>query len=94
MQTFVPFDNFIESSKSLDNRRLNKQLLEGRQIYKIIYTDQRSGAWANHPAVKMWRGCDTALFNYLVAIKNECVSIVASKQIRIGQQSRRCMTTT
>jgi hypothetical protein len=73
MQTFVPFDNFIESSKSLDNRRLNKQLLEGRQIYKIIYTDQRSGAWANHPAVKMWRGCDTALFNYLVAIKNECV---------------------
>ena len=56
MQTFVPFDNFIESSKSLDNRRLNKQLLEGRQIYKIIYTDQRSGAWANHPAVKMWRG--------------------------------------
>ena len=74
MQTFVPFDDFIESSKSLDNRRLNKQLLEGRQIYKILYTDQRSGAWANHPAVKMWRGYDHALFNYLVAIKNECVS--------------------
>lgn len=74
MQTFVPFDNLIESSKSLDSRRLNKQLLEGRQIYKIIYTDQRSGAWTNHPAVKMWRGYDDALFNYLVAIKDECVS--------------------
>ena len=74
MQTFVPFDNFIESASSLDNLRLNKQLLEGRQIYNILASGRTSGAWTNHPAVKMWRGYELALFNYLVAIKDECVS--------------------
>lgn len=73
MQTFVPFVDIEESAAVLDNRRLNKQLLEGRQVYKILSTNQRSGAWVNHPAVKMWRNYDTGLFSYLEAIKNECV---------------------
>lgn len=74
MQTFVPYVDFAESAAVLDNKRLNKQLLEGRQIYQIIATNKDRGAWVNHPAVKMWRNCDVALFEYLVAIKNECVS--------------------
>ena len=72
MQTFVPFDNFEQSAAVLDNKRLNKQLLEGRQIYKILANNQTYGAWVNHPAVKMWRGHDSALFEYLRAIKDEC----------------------
>jgi len=74
MQTFVPFTDNIENAAVLDNKRLNKQLLEGRQIYKILASNQRSGAWVNHPAVKMWRNHDTGLFEYLRAIKDECVN--------------------
>lgn len=73
MQTFVPFADFDESASVLDNKRLNKQLLEGRQIYDILSSQRTTGGWVNHPAVKMWRGYNTALYTYLIAIKNECV---------------------
>ncbi len=73
MQTFVPWPDFNESASVLDNKRLNKQLLEGRQIYGILVSGRRSGAWVNHPAVKMWRNYDMALFEYLEAIKDECI---------------------
>lgn len=73
MQTFVPFMDNAKNAAVLDSRRLNKQLLEGRQIYKILATNQRSGAWVNHPAVKMWRNYDTGLFEYLRHMKDECV---------------------
>jgi hypothetical protein len=72
VQTFVPYADFNKSASSLDNKRLNKQLLEGRQIYKILASNQSKGAWVNHPAVKMWRGYDNALFKYLFSIKDEC----------------------
>ena len=74
MQTFVPYADFEKSAAVLDNKRLNKQLLEGRQIYKIIASGKDRGAWVNHPAVKMWRNMDNSLFEYLKAIKNECVA--------------------
>lgn len=73
MQTFVPYADFAESAATLDNKRLNKQLLEGRQIYGILRSQRTTGAWVNHPAVKMWRSHHTALYTYLIAIKNECV---------------------
>lgn len=72
MQTFVPFDDFDKSAQVLDSKRLNKQLLEGRQIYGILASGKRTGAWVNHPAVNMWRNYDMSLFNYLYAIKDEC----------------------
>ena len=72
MQTFVPYADFDESASVLDSKRLNKQLLEGRQIYQIIATRRTSGGWVNHPAVKMWRNHDNALFQYLTCIVNEC----------------------
>ena len=73
MQTFVPWIDHVLSAAALDNKRLNKQLLEGRQIYKILSSNQTKGAWVNHPAVKMWRGYDNALFEYLRVIKDECL---------------------
>jgi len=72
MQTFVPYPDVDLSAMALDSKRLNKQLLEGRQVYKILATNQRSGAWVNHPAVKMWRNYDTGLYHYLTAIRDEC----------------------
>lgn len=73
MQTFVPYADFAESAAVLDNKRLNKQLLEGRQIYSILSSKRTTGGWINHPAVKMWRNFDNALFSYLNAVKEECV---------------------
>lgn len=73
MQTFVPFADFNESAAILDSKRLNKQLLEGRQIYDILRSQRTTGGWVNHPAVKMWRGYNTALYTYLISIKDECV---------------------
>lgn len=72
MQTFVPYADMFESAAVLDNKRLNKQLLEGRQIYSILANKRTKGGWVNHPAVRMWRNYDNALFEYLIAIKYEC----------------------
>lgn len=74
MQTFIPYPDFGESAAVLDNLRLNKQLLEGRQLYNIISGQATSKGWKNHPAAVMWRGFDTSFFHYLLAIKNECVN--------------------
>ena len=73
MQTFITSYDFVETAQSLDNKRLNKQLLEGRQILKILATGQQSGGWVNHPATRMWHGYERMFYNYLTAIKDECV---------------------
>jgi hypothetical protein len=69
MQTFLPFKSFRDSAKALDNKRLNKQILEGYQILKVLSSDDPHAGWRNHPAVKMWRGHEVILWNYIF----ECV---------------------
>jgi len=69
MQTFLPFKSFKDSAKALDNKRLNKQILEGYQILKVLSSDDPRAGWRNHPAVKMWRGHEVILWNYIF----ECV---------------------
>jgi hypothetical protein len=71
VQTFLPFKNFRVSAVSLDSKRLNKQLLEGRQILDILTSGRTTGGWVNHPAVKMWRGSEDYLYDYLVQIVRE-----------------------
>lgn len=71
MQTFLPYVyNFDLSAQALDNKRLNKQLLEGRQIYAALLG--RTKGWVNHPATRMWRNHENMLFKYLYAIMREC----------------------
>lgn len=62
MQTFLPVASTSKSAEMLDYRRLGKQRVETWQILNTL-TGQSSG-WANHPAVKMWRGHETALAIY------------------------------
>ena len=69
MQTFLPSSSFEESAKWLDDRRLNKQILEARTIYGIIISGKAEGAWVNHPITKMWRKYPEALTLYY----NECL---------------------
>jgi len=62
MQTFLPVNDFMMSAMYLDNRRLNKQITETKQIW-LACTFGRS-RWKNHPAVKMWKGYETCLLWY------------------------------
>lgn len=67
MQTFLPFKDFEKSAEVLDNKRLNKQILEGYQILNVLSNDDPKAGWRNHPAVKMWRGSEHALMTYVLA---------------------------
>ena len=71
MQTFLPFKNFVDSANALDNKRLNKQVLEGYQILKVLSNDDPRAGWRNHPAVKMWRGHENILWQYVMAMVDE-----------------------
>ncbi len=63
MQTFLPEPSFIESAWALDRKRLLKQIVEGNQILDTLIHNKK--AWSNHPAVKMWRGYESALALYV-----------------------------
>ena len=69
MQTFLPYKNFMASAAALDNRRLNKQILEGYQVLNTL--SGRSFGWRNHPAVKMWEGFERALYGYVQTMVDE-----------------------
>jgi len=78
MQTFVPVTtSFKDIAKVLDNKRLNKQALEGWQILMVLLELDPQGehrvpkAWVNHPAVKMWRGHEMALYYYIQCMVDE-----------------------
>lgn len=65
MQTFLPYGDYEATAQTLDNKRLNKQILEGYQILKVLSGASPSGAWRNHPAVLMWKGSEHELDGYI-----------------------------
>jgi len=65
MQTFLPYSSFVQSAGCLDRQRLGKQRVECLQILRTLIHDSR---WRNHPAVRMWSGCERALYSYGVCI--------------------------
>lgn len=64
MQTFLPYPAMRDSLDALDNKRLNKQILECYQILKVLSGQSQSNAWRNHPAVLMWEGAENELWRY------------------------------
>lgn len=89
MQTFIPYTDFDLCARALDYRRLGKQRVECKQILGAIERaitveickqhgepipkDLKTG-WINHPAVKMWRGYEPALRQYMRAIILEWIA--------------------
>jgi hypothetical protein len=71
MQTFLPYTDFDKTAHVLDSKRLNKQILECYQILKVLNNPDPKAGWRNHPAVKMWRGHENALFDYTLAMIRE-----------------------
>ena len=71
--------DFSDIAKVLDNKRLNKQALEGWQIMmNLLQLDPQgehrvSKGWSNHPAVKMWKGHEQSLYDYIVAMTDEWI---------------------
>lgn len=74
MQTFLPELDFDQSAIVLDNKRLNKQVVEASQIIDILKGrpqkngKPRSKTWIHHPAVLMWKGYEPVLINYYNAM--------------------------
>jgi hypothetical protein len=60
MNTFLPYNDFKKCARILDNKRLNKQILEGTQIINIILKkvgiicDEEKKNWWNHPVFNLW----------------------------------------
>lgn len=71
MQTFLPLPSFVETAAALDNDRLGNQCYREAKTIHSILVEQRSGGWANHPAVTMWRGHerDLALYGHALAVE-------------------------
>tara|TARA_R110002020_G_scaffold121792_2_gene276755 strand:+ start:126 stop:548 length:423 start_codon:yes stop_codon:yes gene_type:complete len=63
MQTFLPYKSFTKSLEVLDSKRLGKQRVEAMQILKALNIPEYG--WKNHPCVKMWKGYDDALRDYM-----------------------------
>lgn len=64
MQTFLPYADYFESAKTLDNMRL------GNQCYRECKT-LLNGGWIHHPASKMWHGYERQLCLYSMTLAVE-----------------------
>lgn len=64
MQTFLPYPDFEFSIKTLDDQRLNKQIIEAFEIFSIHYYKKES-KWKNHPATLMWKDYELTLGRYI-----------------------------
>lgn len=69
MQTFLPYPSFSDSAFALDDKRLNKQRVETKQILNALFG--RSKGWVHHPATRMWEGCEPLLIEYGIAMTKE-----------------------
>lgn len=67
MQVFTPYPEPFKTADCLDGRRLNKQIIECRQILAAIKGE--SNAWKNHPVVKQYRNHISYLQNYTDCLK-------------------------
>lgn len=65
MQVFIIGTPF-ETAESLDKKRLNKQIIECKQILKAI--DGESKAWKNHPCTKQYEKHKIWLCYYLMSL--------------------------
>ena len=66
MQVFI-VGSPLETAMALDGRRLNKQVIECKQILDAL---NGAKAWSNHPCVFQYRGYEKWLRNYLRVLHN------------------------
>lgn len=80
MQTFITDYSFVETMRTLDSQRLNKQLLESLQIAqyltqtKLLNSFNPNAPHKNHPIVAMWKPYLTTFFEYMLANSQELIN--------------------
>jgi hypothetical protein len=75
MMTFLPYEDFEKSARVLDYQRLNSQRREATFIFNALIKlkanpNQKIG-WINHPATRMWEGCEALLAKYVNVMLTE-----------------------
>lgn len=68
MQVFIPFASPLGVARTLDSKRLRKQIIECNQILNAIETG--TGSWRNHPVVRMYRNHTDWLKKYQECLKH------------------------
>ena len=92
MQTFLPLENFEESAKVLDYRRLGKQRIEAIFLLKSLTKEYDKKGWINHPARLMWVGSAGTLYDYTKAVclewrNRKYKDTVLDKLIELGNRN-------
>ena len=72
MQIFIPYEDAFETAKVLDNKRLNKQIIECRQIISAAFGE--STAWRNHPVVLMYKDHTPWVNWYKIVLEHEQIA--------------------
>ena len=75
MQIFI-IGTIIETAKCLDTKRLNKQIIEAKQILRAIIV--HDAPWKNHPCSLQYKNYTTWLRKYyycLKAYKFGCITV-------------------
>ena len=68
MQVFTPYSRPFACADCLDPRRLNKQIIECKQILAAIRGE--SQAWKNHPVVKQYADYTDYLELYMLCLQH------------------------
>jgi hypothetical protein len=99
MQTFMSEPHLYDCAAVLDDKRLNKQYLEGWQILNAIAQTPEGGGQrvngkipfaSNHPATNQWRGHEYALSGYLACVEAE-LNIRGIKTVTIMEKIQQTM---
>jgi hypothetical protein len=72
MQTFLPYTDPWLVAGRLDNKRLGKQRVEGKQILDLL-EGRADNNWRHHPAVRMWQGYVPELKRYVNVMIQEWI---------------------
>lgn len=70
MQTFLPYWDYAKCARVLDDKRLNKQIIEAKVIIDLL-DGNKSNQWINHPATRMWQGHSNSLKFYYNCMLSE-----------------------
>lgn len=70
MQTFLSHYCALDIARSLDDKRLNKQILECDQLLDLIL-GIKDNQWKNHPACRMWIDYPDVLLFYRNTMRDE-----------------------
>jgi len=82
MQIFLPFADFIKSLNALDSKRLGKQRLEAFELWMVITGRVTKSGWLRHPLVRMWKGFEVAIREYIC----KSVEIFGSRKTKDGKR--------